>query len=55
MKWNDDEYKDLKLAIFDCVRALLNDEDAKKLNVRCLVNSIDTFINLITVAVEKRE
>ena len=55
MKWNDDEYKELKIAIFDCVKALLKDEDSKKLNIRCLGNCIDTFINLITVAVEKRE
>lgn len=47
MKWDDDEYRELKLEIFDLIRRELSLEHAAKLTIRDASKAIDDFfINL---------
>jgi hypothetical protein len=43
MKWNNDEYSDLKWKIFELVRKELFVEHAKKLTIKEFAQAIDDF------------
>jgi len=45
MKWDNDRYKFLKQTIFDIIRVELIEEDAARITIRELCDSIDQMID----------